>query len=172
MVIDDEEIISLVFLFLILFSLFTSNSFSFSLSFSSSSSSSDDSESCSTSSNSKFANSKFISDGNIPDNSVTQPKQLLLKSWIVKNTGKKSWLPGTKLIFTRGDEFLLTQDEFDVPIAKKGETVEVSALIKTPNECGNYSAYFSLADKHRNPFGERLWIKISVVANDVDSDHD
>lgn len=95
-----------------------------------------------------------------------------MKTWRVENIGE-DWPVGTKLIFLRGDREISAQEEFDVPRARAGETVDVSALIVTPSGVDRRcTAFYSLADADRNPFGPRLWVDILVVNEKVDEKYD
>jgi hypothetical protein len=95
--------------------------------------------------------------------------QVVNKTWSVQNNGQEAWPVSTKLIFLRGDRELLGEtEEFPVPSAKPGQTVEVSVPITTPTKPGSYSAYFQLADADRNVFGPRLWLEVLVTRDDED----
>jgi len=111
---------------------------------------------------------KFVKDESLPDRAVVLPSQTLVKTWKVQNTGAVEWPKGTKLIFFRGDRALSTEEEFDVPLAKAGEAVDVSAVITTPSlslraSNGRHTAVFRLADQERTPFGPRLWCDVLVA---------
>jgi len=107
---------------------------------------------------------EFIQDVNFPDGSVIAPGTSLIKQWRLKNTGSVKWPEGSKLIFLRGNRELLGErEEFDVPSAEPGESVDVSCPITVPVKAGKYTAYFKLADKDRAVFfGRRFWIEFVV----------
>jgi next-to-BRCA1 protein 1 len=95
--------------------------------------------------------------------------QIVNKTWSVQNNGQEAWPVSAKLIFLRGDRELLGEtEEFPVPAAKPGQSVEVSVPITTPTKPGSYSAYFQLADADRNVFGPRLWLEVLVTRDDED----
>jgi len=99
---------------------------------------------------------------NIPDGTVVVPGTLV-KQWKLKNTGSAKWPEGCKIIFLRGArELLAEREEFEVPLAEPGHTVEVSAPLIVPGKPGRYSAYFQLADKDRSVFGHRFWVELVV----------
>jgi hypothetical protein len=96
-----------------------------------------------------------------------------MKTWRIENHGIIPWPKGTKLVFLKGDREISAEPSFDVPCAKPGETVEVSAVITTPplskrNPNGRHTANFRLADDTGNNFGPRLWCDIVVA--DVSED--
>jgi len=106
---------------------------------------------------------EFIQDVNFPDGSVIAPATTVIKQWRLKNTGSVTWPEGSKLIFLRGNRELLGEtEEFTVPLAQAGESVDVSCPINVPGKVGHYSAYFKLADKDRAVFGHRVWIEFDV----------
>jgi len=104
----------------------------------------------------------------LPDRSVVLPSQTLMKTWRIENHGSLPWPKGTKLVFLKGDREISAEPSFDVPCAKPGETVEVSAVITTPplnkrNPNGRHTANFRLADDAGVCFGPRLWCDIVVA---------
>jgi len=106
---------------------------------------------------------EFIQDVNFPDGSVIAPATTVIKQWRIKNAGSVTWPEGSKLIFLRGNRELLGEtEEFAVPLAQAGESVDVSCPINVPGKVGHYSAYFKLADKDRAVFGHRFWIEFEV----------
>ena len=107
----------------------------------------------------------------MPDKALAKAGATMVKTWAVKNTGPTPWPQGCKLIFLRGDRDLLEEiEEFPIPLAEAGATVEVSALLKTPMKTGRASAYFSLATADRVCFGNRLWVDCTVEeANPADA---
>ena len=122
---------------------------------------------------------EFVKDLTIPDRSETAPSATLVKTWSVKNNGSVAWPEGVslcldlaapltgvcaavaaggKLIFVRGDREISAQEEFTIPAAKPGETVEINAVIVTPAKKGRYTAFFRLAEKDRvYMFGPVSW---------------
>jgi len=112
--------------------------------------------------------SKFVQDVNLPDGSVVvSGSGTLEKKWLLKNSGSAQWPEGSKLIFLRGNRELLAEcEEFLVPLAEPGQSVEVSCPILVPEKAGRYSAYFQLADKDRSVFGHRFWIEIIVKSEE------
>jgi hypothetical protein len=105
---------------------------------------------------------EFVQDVNIPDGSVVVPGTIV-KQWRLKNTGAARWPEGSKIIFLRGARELLSErEEFEVPLAEPGQSVEAAVPIIIPQKAGRYSAYFQLADKERTVFGHRFWVEFVV----------
>jgi len=114
-------------------------------------------------SRSKGPKAEFVRDLTLPHRSEVAPSRTLIKTWQVKNTGDAPWPEGTKLCFLRGDRQLSAEEEFNVPPAQPGETVEMSAVVNTGPMPGRTTAYFRLADKNRDMFGPRVWVDLMVV---------
>ena len=66
------------------------------------------------------------------------------------------------------DAELSLHERYPVKSAVPGETVQLSALIQTPETPGRYCTYFRL-QKHGKFFGPRVWCDIIVEAADTDS---
>jgi hypothetical protein len=114
----------------------------------------------------KKLSSQFVQDVDYPDGTIVTPGSLV-KHWLIKNAGSVQWPEGSKMIFVRGNRELLGEtEEFFIPLAQAGESVEVSCPILVPRKSGRYSAYFQLADKDRTLFGHRFWIEIVVKAEE------
>jgi len=105
----------------------------------------------------------FVRDVNLPDGAKVLPGAVLMKSWEFTNPST-NWPEGSKLIFVEGSRDLLSaQEEFDVPLATTGQTVEVRCPIQVPSKPGKYIATFQLATKDRVPFdGHRCWVELIV----------
>jgi hypothetical protein len=113
---------------------------------------------------------EFVQDVNYPDGSILAAG-VITKQWQMKNVGSVAWPEGSKLIFVRGNRELLGEiEEFAIPLAKPGETVDISCPITVPSKAGHYSAYFKLADKDRSVFGHRFWIEFDVKDDQVAKD--
>jgi hypothetical protein len=109
----------------------------------------------------------FVTDVNLDDGSEVETNSTVIKTWAVKNAGQQQWPEGTQLIVLRDDYELCSQEELSVPLAKPGETVEVSAALRVPARHGRYSIYFRLADADGNMFGARIWCDIIAVQPEV-----
>jgi hypothetical protein len=113
----------------------------------------------------KGPSARFIADVTYADRAApVQAGSVIVKTWSVQNVGKEQWPEGTKLVFLRGTHELLNgQEEFEVPRAKAGETVEITAVLAIPaSYSGRATAFFRLADKDRNTFGQRIWADLLV----------
>jgi len=106
----------------------------------------------------------FVRDVNLPDGAKVLPGAVLMKSWEFTNPSTSTWPEGSKLVFVEGSRDLLAStEEFDVPLAVAGQTVEVRCPIQVPSKPGKYVATFQLATKESVPFdGHRCWVELIV----------
>jgi len=109
---------------------------------------------------------KFVRDSNLPDHENVQRGQVLVKSWIVTNTGSEQWPENTQLVYVSGNSELLYegQNRFDVSRAVSGQSCEVSAVLSTERLApGNYRTMFKLAKPDGEQFGDFMWVDIAVT---------
>jgi len=106
-----------------------------------------------------------VRDVNLPEGAKVLPGAILMKSWEFTNPSTVTWPEGSKLIFLEGSrELLAAQDEFDVPPAAPGQTVEIRCPLQVPSGAGKYMATFQLATKDREAFdGHRCWVELVVT---------
>jgi len=106
----------------------------------------------------------FVRDVNLPDGAKVTANAVLLKSWEFTNPSTEIWPEGSKLIFLEGNRELLGEvEEFVVPLATPGQTVEVQCPIQIPSQPGKYQTTFQLATKDHEPFeGHRCWVELTV----------
>eukprot|EP00457_Paulinella_chromatophora_P002808 gb/GEZN01002813.1/.p1 GENE.gb/GEZN01002813.1/~~gb/GEZN01002813.1/.p1 ORF type:complete len:458 (+),score=49.00 gb/GEZN01002813.1/:479-1852(+) len=108
---------------------------------------------------------KFIKDLSLPDRTEVRPNQVIIKTWQLLNTGNLQWPMGSavKLFRSCGGAVTDPNSRFPVPCAKPGETVDVSAIITTPDAPGRCRAFFRLCDLDGRFFGPRMWMDITVI---------
>merc|ERR1719150_1621947 len=109
-----------------------------------------------------------ILDVSLQGNKITlEPGKQTIKTWRVKNVSSKPWPLGTKLVLIEGGN----NEEFVVPIAAPGETVDISAVIIPPAQAGRYTMKYRLASQDRGfMFGPRFVQKFSVNAEESKDD--
>eukprot|EP01102_Stenamoeba_stenopodia_P007387 TRINITY_DN206_c0_g6_i1.p1 TRINITY_DN206_c0_g6~~TRINITY_DN206_c0_g6_i1.p1 ORF type:complete len:191 (+),score=32.49 TRINITY_DN206_c0_g6_i1:286-858(+) len=113
----------------------------------------------------------FVEDVGIQDGAVFAPGVEFEKVWRMKNTGTSPWPMGTQLAFKVGDKLSGTTEVFPVAqLAQPGETVNVSAALRTPTQPGRYIAYFRLIAPDGSHFGHRIWADIVVEESKMDID--
>jgi len=110
--------------------------------------------------------SEFVSDVNYDDGvEVSISKSpYVLKTWKVKNNGTMAWPAETKLKVTDGDrEIDATHIFSEISAAEVGETVSITAMLKSPVETGSRKITFRLVDGEGNEFGHYFWADLSYV---------
>lgn len=79
------------------------------------------------------------------------------KIWKIRNSSSTlSWPFSTRLVHVGG--FVDGPTSFEVPLAAPGETVEVTAELKSPEVDGSYMSFWRLCDDEGKMFGDRLWV--------------
>jgi len=94
--------------------------------------------------------------------------QSIIKTWHIKNNGKKDWSQDIKLKYY-GKAFnpIINGVEFNVPNLKINEEGDVSVIIETPKDfIGKQKANFRLVLNNTNkPFGPVFRVRVIVVNN-------
>lgn len=104
----------------------------------------------------------FVQEVNLPGRSEVLPSQTLIKTWQLQNSGSAAWPPGTKLMYVRGNLPSL-ENAFEIAESvAAGQTVNVSAVVRTPTQPGRHRALFRLVDPAGAKFGPRLWCDLLV----------
>jgi hypothetical protein len=105
----------------------------------------------------------FVRDVTLPDQSYYPLDTVLTKTWQIRNNGEHAWGDDIELVFFKGNRSLTLEAKYPCINAKAGQSVDVSAAIKTPNKPGRFVAYYRL-QRGNEWFGPRLWVDIYVVA--------
>jgi len=106
---------------------------------------------------------EFVKDVTLPDRSHYPSNKVLTKTWAMKNSGDLPWGDDVQLVYFKGDETLCLDKRYPVMNAAPGQTVQMSATVRTPTEPGRYCTYFRL-QKNGKFFGPRVWVDIIVSA--------
>ena len=108
-------------------------------------------------------NSDFESDVTIPDNTKIASNTTFTKTWKVTNNGTCDWGAGFFLKHVGGDR-LNGPDSVAVPLAKAGETVDVSVVMKAPDKPGTYTSKWQICAGADRCFGAKLFAQIVAVS--------
>jgi polar amino acid transport system substrate-binding protein len=103
----------------------------------------------------------FVDDVTVPDGTVMQPGQDFDKVWRVRNTGTCEWGTGYQLVFVQGSQMNGSPSPVTTTV-RPGETLDILIDQTAPNDPGNYAGVWQMINKDRTPFGERIWVKITV----------
>lgn len=112
---------------------------------------------------------RFIADVTIPDNTKFYPGETFTKTWRLRNIGSCEWSKESALIFY-GGEIMGAPAQVKINKAvKPGETVDVSASMRAPDDPGTYTGYWRMRSWNGVVFGigadaaQSFWAKIQVV---------
>ena len=105
---------------------------------------------------------EFVSDLTVPDFSKIAPGTVLDKQWQVRNSGTCAWGPQHRVIFVAGNNLGASVEHALYP-ALPGTLAVVNIAMVAPTAAGDYEGYWRLSDANGEPFGSRLYIKITVA---------
>jgi len=105
---------------------------------------------------------EFVADRSVPDGQEFPPGAEFMKSWSMRNTGRKAWPKDTELVFVAGED--LSSGEKGKPIkvgtVQPGETIDLwTGELKAPDVPGKYVGYYRLRDEMGNLFGDSIWLE-------------
>jgi len=110
-------------------------------------------------------------DVTLPDKAYVLPGQVIVKTWSVKNDGKKDWPNGMKIKY-HGKAFnpIVNGVEYDVPSLKINEEGDVSIMIETPktedNIFGKQKSNWKLYLPNGKGFGPLFHVRVYIVKED------
>ena len=104
---------------------------------------------------------QFISDVTVPDGTVMNPGQDFDKIWRIKNIGTCSWDSTYRIVFVQGDQ-MSGKPEAVKGVVKPGATYDMVIDQTAPTVPGNYGGLWQMVNGKNVPFGNRLWVKITV----------
>jgi cytoskeletal protein RodZ len=100
-------------------------------------------------------------DVTVPDGTEMTPGQDFVKTWKIKNTGTCTWGSGYSVIYAFGEKMAGVAEPLTTAVAPN-EEVEVSVRLKAPQEVGQYSSTWRMANANNSPFGETFYVLIVV----------
>ena len=103
----------------------------------------------------------YVADVTIPDDTRMTPGQQFIKTWRVKNSGKRPWGAGFRLVFAKGTAMTMERS-LPLPACEPGQEVEISIQQTAPNRPGSYFGDWKMRDDRGNLFGEVLFLRIVV----------
>ena len=108
-------------------------------------------------------NLRFISDLTIPDNSFTTFGSTMDKQWLVENTGTCNWNSSYRLKHL-GRAALGAPEEVMLYPARAGTQAIIQIIFTAPFTDGVYESAWQAYDPAGNPFGEPIYIRVTVAA--------
>jgi hypothetical protein len=103
----------------------------------------------------------YAQDVTVPDDTIMQPGQDFDKVWRIRNTGTCNWDTSYKLVFVQGSQMGGSPSTVTTTV-KPGETYDILIDQTAPQEPGKYTGIWQMVNKNGTPFGERIWVKITV----------
>lgn len=99
-------------------------------------------------------------DVTILDGTAMTPGQEFVKTWKIKNTGICAWGDGYGLVYTYGDK--MSGVPVPIGLVEVGQEVEVSVNFKAPDQIGEYTSAWQMANAKGVTFGKAIFVKIVV----------
>ena len=121
--------------------------------------------STSTSSGTACDDAIFVSDLTIPDNTVENPGESFVKTWVLQNTGSCTWGSGYTLNFVSGTRMGGTNTSVGSLVAP-GEQAQISVTMTALTTAGEYTGAWRLNNSSGKSFGETVDVAIDVNANE------
>ncbi len=106
-------------------------------------------------------NAIFLSDTSVPDGTVVAVRQILLKGWLLYNSGRVAWGQKWSIKQISGKSFGAL-DHFALPPTAPCRTVNLLIALRAPARAGSYESVWRLQDARSHRFGDGLTIKILV----------
>lgn len=104
----------------------------------------------------------FVKDMTVMDGQVVTPGQVVVKTWLIKNTGKVAWPAGTRLVCIGGN-WPVGDTSVLVDSVLPGSQAPISVTLHAPRKEGRQSARFQLQLAGGRRFGHRYWVNVHVA---------
>jgi hypothetical protein len=105
----------------------------------------------------------FISDVTIPDNTFVTYGSNIDKQWLVQNSGTCNWDSSYRLRHLGGAGLGAAEEAMLYP-ARAGNQVTIQIVFTAPFTDGVYESAWQAYDSQGNPFGQTIYIRITVAA--------
>jgi hypothetical protein len=106
-------------------------------------------------------------DKNMTAPPVMQPGQSFRKGWRMRNSGNCNWAPSFSIGFVFGNApgaQMGGQPTAVGQVVAPGATADLFVNLVAPVQPGTYQAFWQMFDAQGVPFGERVWVGITVPA--------
>jgi hypothetical protein len=108
-------------------------------------------------------NLSFLSDVTIPDNSFINYGATIDKQWLVENSGTCNWNSSYRIKHLGGAELGAPEEVMLYP-ARAGTQATIQIIFAAPFADGVYESAWQAYDPGGNPFGDPIYIRITVAA--------
>jgi polar amino acid transport system substrate-binding protein len=106
-------------------------------------------------------------DNNMTSPPIIQPGQKFVKSWRVRNSGTCTWNAAYFLAYDHGNTPAAQmggQPVYVVGTVPPGATYDFHVELTAPTTPGVYQGFWQMRNNQGKPFGETIWVGISVPA--------
>mmetsp|Transcript_2598 Transcript_2598/g.3735 ORF Transcript_2598/g.3735 Transcript_2598/m.3735 type:complete len:749 (-) Transcript_2598:31-2277(-) len=105
---------------------------------------------------------KFVADLSLPDGSLVDANNHVLKTWRISNSGRQDWPEGVRLVCVGGERMSGPLNGLEVPPLPLSAELDLSLGLVAPERPGRYVGYWRLMTGNQERFGHRLWVDITV----------
>ena len=116
---------------------------------------------------------RFVADLNLDDNNMQSPPpispgQAFSKGWRIQNSGTCAWTTAYRLVFVSGNlpgASMGGQPTAIQGFVPAGQQYDMFVNLVAPLTPGVYQAIWQMVDDQNRPFGDRIWVGITVPAS-------
>lgn len=107
-------------------------------------------------------NLTWLDDLNYPDGTQVKRNSIIVKEWLVRNSGSCTWAEGYQVRLISGSEMNANPIQALVP-AIPGAEATVTITFIAPSASGVYRSAWQAFDPAGQPFGDPIFIEIVIV---------
>lgn len=116
---------------------------------------------------------RFVADLNLQDNNMQSPPpvspgQAFSKGWRIQNSGTCAWTTAYRLVFVSGNVPGASMGGQPTPVqgaVSPGGQYDIFVNLVAPLAPGVYQGVWQMVDNLNQPFGDRIWVGITVPAS-------
>jgi heat shock protein HslJ len=116
---------------------------------------------------------RFVADLNLDDNNMQSPPpvspgQPFSKGWRIQNSGTCAWTTAYRLVYVSGNVPGASMGGQPTPIqgfVPAGQQYDMYVNLVAPLAPGVYQGIWQMVDDQSRPFGDRIWVGITVPAS-------
>ena len=114
-----------------------------------------------------------VETGAVVDLSSVQPNTRVAHTWTMVNPSTEAWPTNIVGKTVGGDLNIIKTPVWKTPSPVAAQSpVHITVEALSPNEPGRYISYFRLFDQANRPFGDRIWLDVTVSGSSSDTDWD
>lgn len=115
---------------------------------------------------------RFVADLNLDDNNMQSPPpispgQPFSKGWRIQNSGTCAWTTAYRLVYVSGNVPGASMGGQPTPVqgfVSPGQQYDMFVNLVAPLAPGVYQGIWQMVDPQNQPFGDRIWVGITVPA--------